>query len=160
MELMISLAIFGILLGIAVPTINLTVNRQRLHATAREVLSVLRSARDAAVNEGVPRYVLLRAGPGGEPGSYQVYAYRGGAWVTDRNEVPFKGSVDLAGTTLPALSGAPTAGAQVPQHAAYFDSRGRYPSGHSGSYTMTFQPSTGDPIVLTLYPQTGQVTGL
>lgn len=157
-ELMTTLSIFGILMAIAVPAIQNQIAREQLVASARELRSVLRNARSAAVNEGVPRYVVLRPGT---PGRYQVYRYAGSSWTPATNEVRLKGKVGFsdADITVPSVTDAPVSGAAVPADAVYFDTRGRYPLGHTGTYTMTLRAQLGDPLTLTLYPQTGQVTG-
>lgn len=155
-ELMVTLGTFGVLMGIAVPTIQSQIARQEVQGSSRRLVEVLRGARDAAVNEGVPRYVLLRPG---RPGSYQVYKWSGTAWVPDENEVHFPGSIGLedADVTAPAVGGAPVAGASVPENAIYFDTRGRYPFGYSGSYTITLRGRTSLTPVIRVYAQTGQV---
>ncbi len=159
MELMMTLTVVAILFAIAIPTIQFQIARQELSASAREVVEVLRGARDSAINEGVPRYVLFRPG---SPGSYQVYRFDGGAWTVDENEVTLEGRVNFnaADITLPAVADAPEAGASVPEDAAFFDTRGRYPFGYSGSYDITLRGGLGRSITLTFYPQTGQVTGV
>lgn len=158
-ELAMTLTVVGILFAIAIPTIQFQISRQELSASAREVVEVLRSARDSAINEGVPRYVLFRAG---SPGSYQVYRFDGAAWVPDENEVSMEGRVNFssADIALPSVVDAPKVGALVPEDAAFFDTRGRYPFGYSGSYAITLRGGLGRSITLTLYPQTGQVTGV
>ncbi len=157
-ELMVLITIFGILMAIAVPSINQQISSQQLRSSARELVSVLRDARSAAINEGIPRYVILRPGT---PGSYQVYRYAGGSWTPAHNEVRLKGKVGFteADVTVPSVSGAPVSGASVPADAVYFDTRGRYPLGHSGVFTITLRAQVGDPLTLSFYPQTGQVTG-
>ena len=157
-ELMVLITIFGILMAIAVPSINQQISSQQLRSSARELMSVLRNARSAAINEGVPRYVILRPGT---PGSYQVYRFVGSSWTPAHNEVRLKGKVGFSETdvVVPAVSNAPVSGVSVPADAIYFDTRGRYPLGHSGTYTITLRAQVGDPLTLSFYPQTGQVAG-
>lgn len=156
-ELTVTLGVVAILFGLAVPTIQFQIARQELQASARELTEVFRGARDAAINEGVPRYVLLVPG---SPGSYQVYRFDGSAWVPDENLVSLEASFSSADVTLPSVADAPTTGVSVPEDAAYFDTRGRYPFGYSGSYQVTLHGSFGRQVTLTLYPQTGQVAGV
>lgn len=157
MELMMALTVMGILFAIAIPTIQLQIARQELRAAGREVVEVLRGSRDAAINEGVPRYVLFR--PEDDPVSYQVYRFDGTSWVPGRNKMLLDASVTFTDSdiTLPALSGVPVAGAPVPANAAYFGTRGRYPAGHN-TYAITLRGRMGRTIELTFYAQTGQVT--
>jgi prepilin-type N-terminal cleavage/methylation domain-containing protein len=158
-ELMVALTVVGILIGIAAPTIHTHVSLQELRGGAREVVDVLRNARDAAMNEGVPRYILFTP-----PRTYRVYRYSGGQWVALTNPVLLADSVSFtdAGVTFPQLSSVPTSGATVPENAAYFDTRGRYPFevGAPASHSITLVGGTGRQIVLELFRQTGKVTGV
>ncbi len=159
-ELMVIAGVLGVLFGIAIPSIQSQIARQQLGGSARQLVEVLRSARDSAVNEGVPRFVLLRPG---RPATYRVYRYDGTAWIPDENEVPLQGSVgfDDADLNLPALSEVPVSGAgPLPTgKGVYFDTRGAYPHGYDGPYTITLRGRSGDPIELTIHAGTGQVTG-
>lgn len=156
MELMTTLGVVAVLLGIAIPTIQFQIARQELRSAAREVSQVLRAARDSAVNEQVPRYVLFDPATD----SYQVFRFDGTDWVEGRNRVSLRVSFDDGDVTFPSVSDAPVAGASVPENAAYFDTRGRYPFGHTGSYEITLRGGLGRSATLTLHPQTGQVTGV
>lgn len=158
-ELMVTLMIVGILMGIAAPAINNHIALQELRAGAREVVEVLRDARDSAMNEGSPRYVQFIP-----PRSYRVYRFTGGAWAPETHLTPLGGSVSFtdAGVTFPLLTDVPVAGATVPENAAYFDTRGRYPfqSGAAASYAVTLLGRTGREVLLTVYRETGAVTGV
>jgi prepilin-type N-terminal cleavage/methylation domain-containing protein len=158
MELMVTLMVVAILFGLAIPTIQHQIARQELRASAREVTEVLRSARDSAVNTGAPRYVLFTPG---FPGSYRQFRYNGTAWVAERPRVSLGGRIGFTSSTVtfPALSNTPQTGVSVPAAAAYFDTRGRYPFGFAGPYTITLQGAMDQTITLTLHAQTGQVTG-
>jgi hypothetical protein len=77
--------------------------------------------------------------------------------VALRNAISFSD----ADVTFPALLNHPVTGANVPENAAYFDTRGRYPFGSAAStYSITLRARGGSTITLTLYTATGQVTGL
>lgn len=157
-EMMMVLGVMGVLMGIAAPTISSYVAVQELRGGARELVEVLRDARDSAMNEGVPRYVQFIP-----PRSYRVYRFTGGAWTAETHQVSLGDSVTFsaADVTFPQLTGKPVTGATVPQDAAYFDTRGRYPFDPAApaSYSVTLTGSGGRQTVLALYGQTGQVTG-
>lgn len=158
-ELMVVLGVMGVMIGIAAPTIHTHVALQELRGGAREVVEVLRNARDAAMNEGVPRYVQFVP-----PRSYRVHRFTGGQWVAATNLTPLGESVSFtgAGVTFPRLDDIPVSGAWVPVDAAYFDTRGRYPfeQGAPASHSITLVGGAGRQIVLELYRQTGTVTGI
>lgn len=156
-ELMMGVLVIGILTAIAVPAIQRQVARSNLQASAREVTEALRSAQNAAINEGVPRYVLFRPANG----SYQTYRYNGTSWVTDRAERPLPNGVSFtaADVTFPSLSNTPAPGKTVPEDAAFFDTRGRYTTFVNATYTIVLRGAFGKNRTITLYPQTGEVTG-
>lgn len=158
-ELMVTMLVVAVLMGIAVPTIQSQIQRQQLLGSARQVVDTLRTFRDSAVNEGVPRYVLFLPGT---PGRLQPYRFDGTAWAAEGPEIVLGGSVGFAAAdvTMPSVSGAPESGASVPADAAYFDTRGRYPEGYTASYTITLRGGLGRTVVLTLYAETGQVVGV
>jgi prepilin-type N-terminal cleavage/methylation domain-containing protein len=162
-ELMVSLFVVSILMAIAIPTISTYITRQELRADAREVVEALREAREAAMDEAVPRFVLF------EPADnrYRVCRFDTAAnsWPALSTCQPHRlgNSVSFsdADVTFPALANHPVNGASVPENAAYFDTRGRYPFGSAAStYSITLRSRNGDTIILTLYTATGQVTGL
>jgi type II secretion system protein H len=155
-ELMVAVAVMGVLMAIAIPTVATHMAQQELAGSAQQVMDVLRDARDSAVNEGQPRYVLFEAG---DPGAYEIWRYDGSAWVQEEVE-PLHESVSFtdADVTFPGLVNRPEAGAIVPENAAYFDTRGRYPFGSATSFTVTLHGGLGQTEVITLYSQTGQVS--
>lgn len=162
-ELMVSLMVVAVLMAIAIPTTATYIARQELKANGREVVEVLREAREAAMNEGVPRFVLF------EPGinSYRVCRFNTttNAWPATSTcaPVPLGNSVSFsdADVTFPSLVNHPITGANVPENAAYFDTRGRYPFGSAAStYSITLRSRSGTSTTLTLHTATGQVTGL
>jgi type II secretion system protein H len=161
-EMMTVLMVVGVLMAIAAPAIQNHIALQEIRGTAQEVVQTLRDARDEALNEGVPRYVLFD--PAVSPRTYRVYRYTGGAWVTETQAEPFPSSVTFADADVafPQLSNTPVAGATVPDNAAYFDTRGKYPfqAGAPSSYDLTLHGGLGKVVVLTLHRSTGQVTGL
>jgi prepilin-type N-terminal cleavage/methylation domain-containing protein len=162
-ELMVSLFVVAILMAITIPTAATYIARQELKANAREVVEVLKESRGAAIDEAVPRFVLF------EPAinSYRVCRFNTvtNTWPAASTcaPVPLGNSVSFsdADVTFPALANHPVNGANVPDNAAYFDTRGRYPFGSAApSYRLTLRSRNGDTVVLTLYTATGQVTGL
>lgn len=162
-ELMTVLGVVGIIMAIAAPTVTSHIALQEVRGAARGVVDVLRDARDSAVNEGVPRYVLFDWSK--TPREYQMYKFSGGAWVADGElfRLPNSVTFDQADVTFPAVSDAPAGtGASVPQYAAYFDTRGRYPfeAGSASSYMVTLHGGLGRTVTLTVWRNTGQVTGL
>jgi prepilin-type N-terminal cleavage/methylation domain-containing protein len=162
-ELMVSLFVVAILMAIAIPTAATYIARQELKAAGREIVEVIRETREAAMNEGVPRFVLF------EPA---INSYRVCRFDTATNNwpatsgcapVPLGNSVSFsdADVTFPALTNHPVTGANVPENAAYFDTRGRYPFGSAAAtYTLTLRSRLGNSITLTLHTATGQVLGL
>jgi prepilin-type N-terminal cleavage/methylation domain-containing protein len=163
-EMLFVLLITAIMMGIGIPTIHVQISRTKLRASGREVLDVLRSTRDSAVNEGIPRYVQFTP-----PRTYRVFKYNpaaaggAGAWEPDRGTTTLDPSVSFtaAGVTFPTLSDTPVAGMTVPEDAAYFGTRGRYPSTAAGGpYTIALVGGGGKTITLTLYNTTGQAVGL
>jgi prepilin-type N-terminal cleavage/methylation domain-containing protein len=155
-ELMVALAVMATLMAIAIPTVSTHMALQEIQGSAQQVVDVLRDARDSAMNEGQPRYVLFDPGP---PAGYEIWRYDGSAWVQEEEEL-LHDSVTFsdADVTFPALANRPETGASVPDNAAYFDTRGRYPFGSAASYTLTLHGRLGKTEVLTLYAQTGQVS--
>lgn len=162
-ELMTVLGVVGIIMAIAAPTISSHMALQEIRGEARRVVDVLRDARDSALNEGVPRYVLFRTTT--TPREYQMYKFSGGAWATDGEvfKLPSSVTFDSSDVTFPSVADAPAGSGQaVPQDAAYFDTRGRYPFDPTqpSSYTITLHGGLGRTETLTLWRNTGQVTGL
>jgi prepilin-type N-terminal cleavage/methylation domain-containing protein len=162
-ELMVSLFVVAILMAITIPTAATYIARQELKANAREVVEVLKESRGAAIDEAVPRFVLF------EPdfNRYRVCRYNTVTkdWPVTSScaEVPLGNSVSFTDgdVTFPALANHPLIGDNVPENAAYFDTRGRYPFGSApATFTLTLRSRNGDTVVLTLYTATGQVTGL
>jgi type II secretion system protein H len=155
-ELMVALSVMAIIMAIAIPTIATYTAQQELRGSAQEVVDVLRQARDAAVNEGEPRYVRFFAG---DPGRYEVRWYDGSNWVVEEQSI-LHDSVSFTNSdiTFPVVPNEPETGAQVPQYAAYFDTRGRYPFGMAASYTLTLHGAMDQTETITLHTQTGQVT--
>jgi prepilin-type N-terminal cleavage/methylation domain-containing protein len=162
-ELMTVLGVVGIIMAIAAPTVQNHIALQEVRGAGRGVVDVLRDARDSAMNEGVPRYVLFDATA--TPRTYQIFKYTSTGWTTDGEQFTLPNSVvfDAADVTFPAVADAPAGtGQSVPQYAAYFDTRGRYPFDPTqpSSYTVTLHGGLGRTVTLTLWRNTGQVTGL
>jgi prepilin-type N-terminal cleavage/methylation domain-containing protein len=162
-ELMVGMMVVTILMAIAIPTAATYLARQELKASAREIVEVFRDSREAAINEGIPRFVVF------EPAlnSYRVCRFNTvtNTWPATSAcpPVPLGGAISFsdADVTFPALLNQPLTGTNVPENAAYFDTRGRYPFGSAGStYAITLRSRGGQTITLTLYTGTGQVTGL
>jgi prepilin-type N-terminal cleavage/methylation domain-containing protein len=165
-EMLMVLLVTGILMAIAVPSIQRHIARNDLRAAAREVASLLRSSRSAALNEQVPRYVLFTP-----PRTLREYRFDpvSGQWQAERNDQPLEPSVSFtsAGVTFPSLTDTPATGVSVPAagtpagaKAAYFDTRGRWPSGQSGPFTIQLTGGFGLTRSLTVYGQTGAVSGI
>jgi len=157
------LGVVGIITAIAAPTVRSHIALQEVRGAGRGVVNVLRDARDSAVNEGVPRYVLFDWSK--TPQEYQMFKFFGGSWVEDGRALSLPSSVtfDQADVTFPPVSDAPEGtGASVPEDAAYFDTRGRYPFDPlaGSSYEITLNGGLGRTVTLTVWRNTGQVTGL
>jgi prepilin-type N-terminal cleavage/methylation domain-containing protein len=162
-EMMTVLMVVGVLMAIAAPAIQNHIALQEIRGTAQEVVQTLRGARDEALNEGVPRYVFFD--PAVTPQTYRVYRYSGGNWVAETGAEELPNSVTFADgdVSFPTLQTTLTGLAQpVPENAAYFDTRGKYPfqAGAPSSYDLTLHGGLGKVVVLTLHRSTGQVTGL
>jgi prepilin-type N-terminal cleavage/methylation domain-containing protein len=160
-EILTVLTVIAVLMAIAAPTIGGHLALQEVRGAAQEVVQVLRDTRDSAMNEGVPRYVLFNTAA--TPRTYQVFRYAGG-WTPDGRATSLPASVTFgpADVQFPAVVDAPSGtGATVPQYAAYFDTRGRYPfvAGAPNSYTLTLRGGLGRTATVTLWRNTGQVTG-
>jgi prepilin-type N-terminal cleavage/methylation domain-containing protein len=159
-ELMTVLGVVGIIMAIAAPSISNHIALQQIRGAGREVVTVLRESREAAMNEGAPRYVLFTP-----PSTYQVWRFDGSEWVAQTPQTDLGGSVSfsLADVTFPALPDEPVTGKPgVPEEAAYFDTRGRYPYNPAApsSYSITLRGGLGRILTLTVHETTGQVTGL
>ena len=155
-ELMVALSVMAIIMAIAIPSIATYTAQQEIRGSAQQVVDVLRDARDAAMNEGQPRYVLFEPGT---PGGYEVWRYDGSAWVKEEEELLHQSvSFTSADVDFPLLQDRPQPLEIVPQNAAYFDTRGHYPSGHPASYTLTLRGGMDRTETITLYTQTGQVS--
>lgn len=159
-ELMVAVFIGGILFAIALPTIQNHVALQQLRGRTREVADVLRSARNLAMDEGIPRYVLFSAG---DPGTYRLYRFdeATSSWIAERPAVELEGvAFETADVTFPGLTAnGGDVPAAVPEDAVFFNTRGRYPSTESGSFIITLHGGLGKSKTLTVYARTGQVTG-
>jgi prepilin-type N-terminal cleavage/methylation domain-containing protein len=158
-EILVVTAVVGVLFAIAMPAVSTHVALQEMRGAAREVVEVLRDARSAAVDEGVPRYVLF------DPASqtYQPFRYEGPGWVAETapQELPTSVTFTLTFSNV-ALADEPEASADpVPDNAAYFDTRGAYPyhSSLPASYSITLSGGLDRTETLTLHTSTGQVTG-
>jgi prepilin-type N-terminal cleavage/methylation domain-containing protein len=162
-ELMTVLGVVGVIMAIAAPTVRNHIALQEVRGAARGLVDVLRDARDSAVNEGVPRYVLFDSSM--TPREYRMFKFSGGNWVPDGGVFELPGSVTFApaDVTFPPVADAPAGtGQSVPQYAAYFDTRGRYPFDPTqpSSYSITLHGGLGRTVTLTVWRNTGQVTGL
>jgi prepilin-type N-terminal cleavage/methylation domain-containing protein len=157
-ELMVTLVVVGILMAIAIPTVSNYVAAQEIRGAAREVTDVLKDARDAAINEAQPHYVLFDPDP---CCSYQVFEYTGSTWQAEEGVVEFADSVTFSDGDVGFPGGAMPSVGTIPDNAAYFDTRGRYPFGAvpQESYTVTLRGRLGTTETLTLYTSTGKVTG-
>lgn len=170
-ELVVVIALMGILLGIAGPSISAQINRAKINEAARDTVTVLRRVRSEAINEYQPRYVRI-CPDGVSPGasckssSLRIYAYRAGAWTTQSVQViEFSGGVTvnvLASGDFPSLIDAPATGASVPAGAAYFSTRGGYPFNPAnptpGAYTITITGRSSHSRTIRFAPTTGTVT--
>jgi len=157
-EMITTLFVASIIMAFAIPTIHRQIATNTLRASAREVASVLRSARDAALNEGTPRYVLFEP-----PRRYTVFRYTSSGWQRERvgKNLPRSVSFESGDVTFPQMTNTPPGTtATVPARAAYFDTRGRYPSGEPGPFTIRLRGGAGQTITLTVQGQTGQVVGV
>jgi type II secretion system protein H len=155
-ELMVAMGVMAVIMAIAVPTIATYTARQEIRGSAQQVVDVLREARDSAINEGEPRYVRFIAG---NPGRYEVRWYDGDDWLIEEQEA-LHDSVTFgnADVTFPAVPNEPETGEQIPQYAAYFDTRGHYPFGMAATYSLTLHGGMNQTETITLHTQTGQVT--
>lgn len=162
-EILVVTAVVGILFAIAMPAVSTHIALQELRGATREVVEVLRDARSAAVDEGVPRYVVFDP----DAHTYQQFRYVGPGWSAETQQERFPGSVsfDDADVTFSnvALTNEPETGSvPVPDNAAYFDTRGAYPHHDSlpATYSFTLHGGLERSEILTLHTTTGQVTGL
>jgi type II secretion system protein H len=154
-ELMVSLSVMSIIMAIAIPSVATYMAQQEIRGSAQQVVDVLRDARDSAINEGQPRYVEFRPG---DPGAYEVRRYDGDEWVLEEEEILHDSvSFTSADVNFPTLPNRPVPGKVVPLNAVYFDTRGHYPAGHPGSYTLTLHGGMDRTETITVYTQTGQV---
>jgi type II secretion system protein H len=155
-ELMVSLSVMAILMAIAIPSVATYMAQQEIRGSAQQVVDVLRDARDSAINEGQPRYVEFLPG---DPGAYEIWRYDGDEWVLEEEEVLHESvSFTNEDVDFPPIANRPVTGEQVPLNAAYFDTRGHYPSGHPASYSLTLRGGMDRTETITLYTQTGQVS--
>ena len=161
-ELMTVLGVVAILFAIAAPTISNHIALQNVRSAGQEVVTVLRESREAAINQGLPR--IVRFNPA--DATYQVFEYDPAAktWTARSQVTPLPGGVTFADDDVdfPPLASTPEAGAAVPENAAYFDTRGRYPYQNTTvkSYEFVLRGGLGKTITLMLHRRTGQVTGL
>lgn len=157
-EMLTVLAVVGVLFAIAAPTISNHIALQHMRSSTRQVIDMMRDARSSAVDEGQPRYVLFTP-----PRTVRVFRYDGTTWVAESQPEVFANTVSFtdAEVTFPGLTDQPEAGASpIPENAAYFDSRGGYPSGAglAAMYSVTLRGGVGRVETLTLHTSTGQVT--
>jgi type II secretory pathway pseudopilin PulG len=154
-EILVVLAVVGILFAIAAPTIGNQIALQDMRNATHEIVDVLRDARSSAVDEGVPRYVLFDP-----PRSYQPWRYDGTAWVAETAEQELPATVEVDPVNFKSYDDEPEAGASVPSNAVYFDTRGGYPytPDLAASYTITLRGGVGRVETITMYTSTGQVS--
>jgi type II secretion system protein H len=155
-ELMVAMSVMAIIMAIAIPSVATYMAQQEIRGSAQQVVDVLREARDEAINEGEPRYVRFLPG---DPGAYEVRRYDGDDWVLEEQET-LHDSVSFTGAdvTFPVIPNEPETGEVVPQHAAYFDTRGHYPFGVQAEYSLTLHGGMDRTETITLHTQTGQVS--
>jgi type II secretion system protein H len=154
-EILVVLAVVGVLFAIAAPSISNQVALQEMRNATAEIVDVLRDARSSAVDEGVPRYVLFDS-----PRSYQPWRYDGTAWVAETAEQDLSATVEFDPVNFKSYNDEPETGATVPSNAVYFDTRGGYPNtpGLAGSYSITLRGGVGRVETITVHTSTGQVT--
>lgn len=151
-ELAMVMVIMGVLIAIAMPSVHNYIALQELRSNAREVVEVLREARESALDEGVPRVVFFEQG--GQ--AYQVRMYNGSAWVPDGLEQMLGQSVEFSKVQFPPVNASPFT-STVTMDAAAFDTRGRYPSSHGGKYEVVLSSRMGREITIQLFAETGGV---
>jgi prepilin-type N-terminal cleavage/methylation domain-containing protein len=157
-EMLTVLAVVGVLFAIAAPTISNHIALQHMRGSTRQIVDMMRDARSSAVDEGQPRYVLFTP-----PRTVRIFRYDGTTWVAETQPEVLSNTVSFidAEVTFPGLTNQPEAGAPpVPENAAYFDTRGGYPSGPglANAYSLTLRGGVGRVETLTLHTTTGQVT--
>ena len=154
-EILVVLAVVGILFAIAAPSINNQIALQEMRNATAEIVDVLRDARSSAVDEGVPRYVLFDP-----PRTYQPWRYDGTAWVAETAEQDLSATVEFDPVNFKSYNDEPETGATVPGNAVYFDTRGGYPNtpGLAANYSITLRGEVGRVETITVHTSTGQVT--
>src|SRR5918996_322618 len=158
-ELMTVLGVVAILFAIAAPTISNHIALQNIRSAGPEGVTVLRETREAAINQGLPRYVYFDQANE----TYQVFEYVPSTktWSARTAVSPLPGGVTFTDgdVDFPGLASTPEAGAAVPENAAYFDTRGRYPYQNTTvkSYEFVLRGGLGKTITLLLHRRTGQV---
>jgi Tfp pilus assembly protein FimT len=154
-EILVVLAVVGVLFAIAAPSISNQIALQDIRNATHEIVDVLRDARSSAVDEGVPRYV--RFDP---PRSYQLLRYDGADWVAETAEQELPATVQFDPVTFKSYDDEPEMGASVPSNAVYFDTRGGYPytTGLGASYSITLRGGVGRVEEITVHTSTGQVS--
>lgn len=85
MELMVTIAIMGILMAIGVPNYIAHRNNQQVSRAAREIYSALQSAKMTAIRENTPVNVLFTTGTGSN-GRYQIFEDMDGDDAVDAGE--------------------------------------------------------------------------
>ncbi|MGH9198723.1 MAG: pilus assembly FimT family protein [Acidimicrobiia bacterium] len=131
-EILVVISVMAIMFAIGLPAISTQIANAELHQGTREVVSVLRRVRAAAINQQAPHYVKL------ESNQLQVYRcvpnsdFTDCTWTAFENPVVLPNSVTInfSASDFPELPDTPAGGSiqNVPQGAVYFSPRGGYPS--------------------------------
>lgn len=125
MELMFTLAVFGVLVGIGVPSFVTIVQNSRTATQTNELVSALNLARSEAIRRGAPVTVQETQNGAGFQGGWCVHV---GTSCADANNVLriYPAMTAMNVTTSPAL--------------VVFDARGARQLPTTGSVTMTLSP--------------------
>ncbi|TAN59747.1 prepilin-type N-terminal cleavage/methylation domain-containing protein [bacterium] len=96
-ELLVVLALIGVLAAIAVPSITAVIPHQRLNRGARDVLTELNAARLKAITSNARHRVSFTLNTYPVLDTYNVQFFSGGAWVSDttRNTKTVPDGIDI-----------------------------------------------------------------
>ena len=102
-ELMVTMAVIGILMALAIPTVRDMQQSQIYKETARGMVSVLREAKSTAVAVNTPQMVVFK--PNSSNYSWISYNNAGNCW----NSVPLRNTKISSRVTMKSLAGGTSA---------------------------------------------------
>jgi type IV fimbrial biogenesis protein FimT len=127
-EVMIVVAIIGILAAVATPMITATIPRYRLRAETRELMINFKKAKLEAVKRNRDVVIAFTPGVGLQGGSYQVFAEN-----STPNDHVFQAGTDISLITQQVRQSVLLSNVTFTGNSTWYDSRGMVPLAKTGN---------------------------